>query len=60
VPGESEHSNSKIKGPSDWIQKQNGDFLENGSNDFDYISVIYGDHVSKQNCVGRIFRKTTV
>jgi hypothetical protein len=25
----------------------NGDFLENGSNDFDYISIIYGDHVPK-------------
>jgi hypothetical protein len=22
---------------------RNGDFLENGSNDFDYISLIYGD-----------------
>jgi hypothetical protein len=24
---------------------QSGDFLEIGSNDFDYISVIHGDHV---------------
>jgi hypothetical protein len=26
---------------------QNGDFLESGSNDFDYISVIYGDYLPK-------------
>jgi hypothetical protein len=26
---------------------QNRDFLENGSNDFDQISVIYGDHGSE-------------
>jgi hypothetical protein len=26
---------------------QNGDFLENGSNDFENISVIYGDHIPK-------------
>jgi hypothetical protein len=28
-------------------RKQNDDFLENGSNDFDYISVIYRDHLPK-------------
>jgi hypothetical protein len=25
-------------------KQQNGDFVENGINDFDYISVIYGNH----------------
>jgi hypothetical protein len=28
-------------------KKQNGSFLENSFTDFDYISVIYGDHVHK-------------
>jgi hypothetical protein len=28
-------------------KEQNNDFLENGSSDFYYISVIYGDHVCK-------------
>jgi hypothetical protein len=27
--------------------KQNGDFLDNSSDDFDYISVIYRDHHPK-------------
>jgi hypothetical protein len=27
--------------------KQNGDFLDNSSNDFDYILVIYGGHLHK-------------
>jgi hypothetical protein len=27
--------------------KQNCNFLENGSNDFDYISGVYGDHLPK-------------
>jgi hypothetical protein len=26
-------------------QKQNSDFLQNGSYDFDWISVIYGNHI---------------
>jgi hypothetical protein len=28
-------------------QKQNGDFLDNSSYDFDYILVIYGGHLPK-------------
>jgi hypothetical protein len=28
-------------------KKQNGDFLENGSNDFEHILVSYGDHLPK-------------
>jgi hypothetical protein len=38
---------------------QNGDILERGSNDFDYISVVCGDHVPKKTCTGDIFRKIT-
>jgi hypothetical protein len=29
------------------LKKQNGDFLENGSVDFERISVIYGDSLPK-------------
>jgi hypothetical protein len=28
-----------------YLKKQNGDFLKNVSDDFDYISLIYGDHL---------------
>jgi hypothetical protein len=28
-------------------QKENGDFLENSCDDFDYICVVYGDHIPK-------------
>jgi hypothetical protein len=31
---------------------QTGDFLKNGSNNFDYISVIYGDYFPKLNYSG--------
>jgi hypothetical protein len=31
---------------------QDGDCFENGSNDFDHISIIYGDHIPTYNCVG--------
>jgi hypothetical protein len=41
VLGEYEHSNSINMGP----QTQNGDFFENGCNDFDSVSTIYKDHV---------------
>jgi hypothetical protein len=36
----------KNRGPSDGPPKQN-DFLKNGSNNFDYISAIYGDDLPK-------------
>jgi hypothetical protein len=40
VPVESKHSSAKNRGTSDlWLKTPNGDFLENGSYDFDYISV---------------------
>jgi hypothetical protein len=31
---------------------QIGDFLKNGSNNFDYISLIYGVYFPKLNCSG--------
>jgi hypothetical protein len=34
-------------GPYDGTEKQNCDFLENGSDNFDYIPVRYGDHHPK-------------
>jgi hypothetical protein len=40
--------------------KQNGDILENGSKDFDKISVIYRDHCAKWNSIPGIFGKITV
>jgi hypothetical protein len=33
-------------------RKQNGDFLENGYNDYVQTSIIYGDHLSIQYCIG--------
>jgi hypothetical protein len=48
VLDESEHISSKNRGPSLAIREiQNGDFLENASNNYDEISVIYGDHLPK-------------
>jgi hypothetical protein len=42
-------------------RKPKGDFFfENGSNDFDSISVIYRDHILTQNYMGGIFRKITI
>jgi hypothetical protein len=38
----------------------NYNFIENGSNVFDYISLIYGERMPKYNRIGAIFRKTTV
>jgi hypothetical protein len=40
---ESEYSNSKIRVGSDGPQKAKYNFLLNSSNEFDYISIIYGD-----------------
>lgn len=37
--------------------KQNCNFLKNVSNDFDYISVIYGGRLQKYNYIGGIFKK---
>jgi hypothetical protein len=47
VPYEYEYSSSKRMAFQMNPQKQNGDFLENGCNDFDYISVSYGDYLAK-------------
>jgi hypothetical protein len=60
VSHEYELRSSKNSGPLDDSQKQNGDFLEDSFSDFDEISVIYGSHLSKQNCVDDIFREITV
>jgi hypothetical protein len=38
------------------IEIQNGDFLENCCNDFDHISIVYGDHLPVWNRTGGIFR----
>jgi hypothetical protein len=43
LPGEYEHSSSKSRDPSDRPQKQNGNFLKKGSEDFDKFLTIYGD-----------------
>jgi hypothetical protein len=45
--GEYGHSRPKHRGCANDSQKQYGDFLENGSYDFDYISVVYGHSVRK-------------
>jgi hypothetical protein len=34
-----------------------GDFLKNGSNNFDQISEDYGDHTPKYKCIDGIFKK---
>jgi hypothetical protein len=60
MPGVYEYSSYKNKCPSNEPQTQNGDFLVNISYGFDYISVIYGDHTSKQNCISSVCRKITV
>jgi hypothetical protein len=39
---------------------QNGDFLEDGFNDFDTILTIYRDYIPKQNCMIIVFRKIMV
>jgi hypothetical protein len=44
VSGEYEHSSSKNTVP----ETQNGEFLEDGSDDFVYISVVYGDHLPNE------------
>jgi hypothetical protein len=31
--------------------KHNDEFLKNSCNEFDYISVIYGEHIPKQKCI---------
>jgi hypothetical protein len=49
VPGEHAHlsSNNRYSIIQMGPKTQKGDFNENISNDFDYISVIYGDHLPK-------------
>jgi hypothetical protein len=46
VSGESHHSRSMNRNPSNGPQNIKWGFLEKGSND-DYISVIYGGHLHK-------------
>jgi hypothetical protein len=41
VPGEYEHSKSKIEALNIGFKTQNGDFPENNHNEFNYISVVY-------------------
>jgi hypothetical protein len=48
------------QGPSDGPQFTNSNFLENGSGDFDSISVIYVDRVPKCNSMSGILRKIIV
>jgi hypothetical protein len=38
----------------------NGDFLENVSSDFDNNSIMFGDRVRKETCIGGILRKMTL
>jgi hypothetical protein len=56
VPAEYE----KIGFPQVDPRPKNCNFLQNGLNDFDYISEIYGECLPKQNSTGGIFRKVTV
>jgi hypothetical protein len=52
-----EHSRSKIWVLQKGLRTQNGYFLKKkkGYNEFYYISIIYGVHLPKQNCIwGRI------
>jgi hypothetical protein len=58
VPYESEYSPKTV--PSDGPRFANGNFLENGSGDYDSISAIYVDHVTKYNSVSSILRKMIV
>jgi hypothetical protein len=60
VPDEYEPSSFEVEALQVGIKTQNGDFYENGFNDFDDISVIYGDHFFKQNNMYDFVRKITV
>jgi hypothetical protein len=42
------------------VPKKNGSFIKNCCNNSEYISVIYGDCLHEKNCIGDIFRETTV
>jgi hypothetical protein len=42
------------------IPNKNCNFLENGHNNFDCISEIYGDRLSKYNYIDGIFRTLTL
>lgn len=37
------------------IETKDNNFLENGSDSFDYISLTYGDIIPKQNCTSFFF-----
>jgi hypothetical protein len=50
----------KYESFSDELRKQNGDFLENGYKDFDYISALYGDCIPKEMSIRGLFTKITV
>lgn len=54
------NSKSKRKGPSNIPPSTNGDFLGNGSKDFDFISVIYGEHCPDLCWIYDIFKPATV
>jgi hypothetical protein len=45
VSSEYEYYSSKSSGPLGMFQEQSGYFLENGSDDFDNISIMYGEHL---------------
>jgi hypothetical protein len=49
----------KIKALQAHPRTQNGCFLENGSNEYYYISLIWGNHIPKWNRIAGISRKIT-
>jgi hypothetical protein len=59
MPGDYEHSSYKDReGHFKWTpENDNGDFLDSDSNDFDGISVIYGNHLPTYSCIGGTFKK---
>jgi hypothetical protein len=42
------------------LKKRNTTFLENGSTNFDYVLVVYGDHLRKYKFIGSMFGKAAV
>jgi hypothetical protein len=42
------------------LKTQNGDFLENGSNDFGWILIIYGHDYCRENSIGGVLGNITV
>jgi hypothetical protein len=59
VSVEYEHSSFRNIGPSNGPKTQTGDFPENGSNEFDYVSANCGERRSTAKCISGIFRNIT-